>query len=468
MLAEVRTITASALRCLAKNRSLMLSRAAAFPVGERCRGGGVPHSHSSPSSSLQTASVRTSTFRVAGHHQHYGRPTVPRQMGILRQYLSPTVPALLSRHGWNPNRATTTGFGPDLTSGADVARRHWAEEEEAVRKVPLGHQRIHPALQLIVDRARSGSEPGTRSDAFKLGLVVEGGGMRGSVTAGMLAALHDLGLQRVFDSVYGSSAGAINLTYFLTGQREGVDIYADMLSNRDFIDLSRLFMRSAGPVLDLSFLLDKVMKEDVPLQWERVLSHDIPLKAVASCVRTLQPVLLDQFLDATDLLTCLRASANVPGIAGSPINHRGHSLVDAAVFEPVPFPAAVADGCTHVLVLCSRPDPTRLRIGPLRGRLNRALAEVVRKAVLSPSYMKPAWETRLVHDSQVGMTIDEILFMSMDEAGPAPPLCDDSFVFPLFPGPAASFAPLCTDADTIRAGVREGSDTVHRAFQHLL
>jgi hypothetical protein len=54
-----------------------------------------------------------------------------------------------------------------------VHRRHWAEEEEAVRKVPLGHQRIHPALQLIVDRARSGSEPGTRSDAFKLGLVVE-------------------------------------------------------------------------------------------------------------------------------------------------------------------------------------------------------------------------------------------------------------------------------------------------------
>ena len=34
---------------------------------------------------------------------------------------------------------------------------------------------------------------------------------------------------------------------------------------------------------------------------------------------------------------------------------RGRRLVDAAVFEPVPFRAAVAEGCTHVITLCSRP-----------------------------------------------------------------------------------------------------------------
>ena len=56
-----------------------------------------------------------------------------------------------------------------------------------------------------------------------------------------------------------------------------------------------------------------------------------------------------------DLETCLRASANVPEVAGRPIEHRGRRLVDAAVFEPVPFRAAIADGCTHLITLCSRP-----------------------------------------------------------------------------------------------------------------
>lgn len=100
-------------------------------------------------------------------------------------------------------------------------------------------------------------------------------------------ALHDMGLQRVFDSVYGSSAGAINLTYFLSGQREGADIYADFLTNKKFIDLSRLWKRN-GWVLDLSFLLDNIMRHVVPLDSDAVLNHTIPLKAAASCLNALQ------------------------------------------------------------------------------------------------------------------------------------------------------------------------------------
>ena len=44
----------------------------------------------------------------------------------------------------------------------------------------------HPALQLLRQRALSGSQPGARRDPFKLGLVVEGGGMRGCVSGGAL------------------------------------------------------------------------------------------------------------------------------------------------------------------------------------------------------------------------------------------------------------------------------------------
>jgi hypothetical protein len=116
----------------------------------------------------------------------------------------------------------------------------------------------------------------------------------------------------------------------------------------------------APPALDLGFLLEDIMSPSgaAPLRWDDVVSSDVPLKVIASCVDSLSPVVLEDFEDAQDLANCLRASANVPEVAGEPVLHRGRRLVDAAVFEPVPFRAAINDGATHVLALCTRPPPS--------------------------------------------------------------------------------------------------------------
>ena len=55
----------------------------------------------------------------------------------------------------------------------------------------------HPALQLLRQRAAQNSLPYDRKDKFKLGLVVEGGGMRGAVSAGGLLELGNLGFRQV-------------------------------------------------------------------------------------------------------------------------------------------------------------------------------------------------------------------------------------------------------------------------------
>lgn len=52
--------------------------------------------------------------------------------------------------------------------------------------------------------------------------------------------------RNAFDAVYGSSAGAINATYFLSGQRDGVSIYTEEIANQQFIDLRRLFKKDQG------------------------------------------------------------------------------------------------------------------------------------------------------------------------------------------------------------------------------
>lgn len=132
-----------------------------------------------------------------------------------------------------PARAAAAASASGGGAAASSRRRSWAglslggsgssyDFEDATGQRQQQQQYIpvrvdHPALQLLRQRALSRSHPTARKDPFKLGLVVEGGGMRGCVSGGALQALADVGLRDAFDAVYGSSAGAINSTYFLSG-----------------------------------------------------------------------------------------------------------------------------------------------------------------------------------------------------------------------------------------------------------
>lgn len=325
----------------------------------------------------------------------------------------------------------------------------------------------HAALQLLRQRAISKSRPGQRLDNFKLGLVVEGGGMRGCVSGGALQALADLGLKDAFDAVYGSSAGAINGSFFLADDLDAVAIYHDHIASDEFINLRRLLSRRTDlpPALNLGYLLDHVMQSVHPLDFQSVIDSDIPLKVVASSLDALGPVLLTDFKDKEDLVTALRASATVPEVAGGPVLHRGHRLVDAAVFEAVPFRSAIADGCTHVLVLCTRPPPIR------KSLIDQALADAVevavKRAVMSPEYMIPAWKAEVETLMKDGLSQDEMLLRSFDEDAEQLPWFAGSHVFPIYPmGRCPS--PVCTDVAQLKSGVAEGRRSTMTVMKAIL
>jgi hypothetical protein len=102
----------------------------------------------------------------------------------------------------------------------------------------MGH---HPVLSIVRRRVESKSRPGSRGtssygggpsgsvdDDSHLALVIEGGGMRGAVSAGMAAALSTLDLLDAFDSIHGSSAGAIVGAYLVSRQL-CTDVYTDIM-----------------------------------------------------------------------------------------------------------------------------------------------------------------------------------------------------------------------------------------------
>jgi predicted patatin/cPLA2 family phospholipase len=220
---------------------------------------------------------------------------------------------------------------------------------------------VHPVAKLILSRRAAGSTPQNRNDGRRIALAIEGGGMRGVISAGMVAALEQLGLRDSFDCVYGCSAGAVSAAYFVAGQaRYGTTIFYDNINNRKFIDLRRLLWRR--PVLSLEFLLDHVCVREKPLAFGAVLSSDVPLFVVSSSVTRKKSVVLKDFVDGASLLSALRGSARMPFFAGPPVEHAGDRLLDASIYQYIPFSSAVNDGATDVVVLLSRPA------GVLRGK----------------------------------------------------------------------------------------------------
>lgn len=67
-----------------------------------------------------------------------------------------------------------------------------------------------------------------------------------------------------------------------------------------------------------------------------------------------------------------------------------------------------------------------------------------------------------------GLSQDDMLMQSFDEDAHELPWFAGSHVYPLYPGAAASFSPLCTDVPTLKAGVAEGKRAVMSMARALL
>jgi predicted patatin/cPLA2 family phospholipase len=229
-------------------------------------------------------------------------------------------------------------------------------------------------------RAATGSKP-PHDDGASVALAVEGGAMRGVISAGMVSALEVLGYGQAFDAVYGASAGAINAAYFLAGQaRLGTTIYHEDINNRRFIDLARVFL--GRPIVNLSFLLDDVATRSKPLDVDRVLQSSVPLRVLATDVARESSCVLGGFRSAAALFGALRAGATMPVLAGGPFTYGARLFLDASLSEPIPVSTAERDHHTHVLVLLTRgmamrPKPSafdRYYVGPRLRRVSPGLA----------------------------------------------------------------------------------------------
>jgi predicted patatin/cPLA2 family phospholipase len=183
-------------------------------------------------------------------------------------------------------------------------------------------------------------------------LVVEGGGMRGVFSAGVLDAFYEKGFDP-FDIYIGVSAGACNLASHLAGQHgRNYRCYSIHMLSPEFISLKKYI--SGGHFMDLDWFweyMDTVEKLDVEAASTRPGKEFI---IAATDIATGEAI---YFKAETDLLNImLKGSSSLPLMYRKFIEVCGIKVTDGGVADSIPVKEAYTRGAGRIMVLRSRPS----------------------------------------------------------------------------------------------------------------
>lgn len=182
-------------------------------------------------------------------------------------------------------------------------------------------------------------------------LVVEGGGMRGAFTSGVLDAF----LQQQFnpfDLCVGVSSGSTNLANYLAAQQgRTLQIYLDHSLRSEFIQYGRFF--KGGDLLDLKWMWDIVEKEH-PLNQSHLFANHPEFYMVLTHAISGEATYIKASKD--NILDGLRASSSIPVLTRQAVEVFGEPYFDGAVADALPIHwAAQQNNVSKLMVLRTRP-----------------------------------------------------------------------------------------------------------------
>lgn len=299
----------------------------------------------------------------------------------------------------------------------------------------------HPVLRAMREPA----------EGDRVVLVVEGGGMRGAVSGGMALGLHEAGFGESFDAAYGSSAGALNALWLISGRVEdGIPTWTDQKLGRELMNKRRIVGRR--PIVDMETLIGRRYEELSPGLFDAVLAAETEFHPLATDIETgLAVDLHPEIVDRESLQLAIRATSTLPLIAGPPVELNGRRFLDAGLSEAIPFRAAIAGGATHVLVLRSRKlGDVALDPSGFGGRLtSRMLGRI------SPAVMQ-GYVTRGTREGE-----DEA-FLALHDREPA---TSGPSILQIRPHPESPVpGRLESDIEVVRAGLEAGRRAMLQAL----
>ena len=180
------------------------------------------------------------------------------------------------------------------------------------------------------------------------GLVLEGGGMRGVFTSGVLDALMKHAIY--FRYVVAVSAGACNgMSYVSRQPRRARIANIDYLSRYHYIGLRHLAQQ--GCIFDRDLLYNKFPNQLIPVDFDEYFQHADTVEVVTTNCLTGRAMYLTETQSRQRAIDILRASSSLPYVS-SIVTVDGIPMLDGGIVDSIPVARAISQGhATNVVVL---------------------------------------------------------------------------------------------------------------------
>ena len=181
-------------------------------------------------------------------------------------------------------------------------------------------------------------------------LVLEGGGMRGIFTIGVLDNFMDRGIR--FPYIIGVSAGACNALSYMSNQRGRAKFSnIDMMEKYNYIGFRHLVTQ--GNIMDFDLLFHKLPEELYPYDYDALARCTERLEVVTTNCITGEANYFEEKNDPKRVIDIVKASSSLPFVC--PIAYvDGVPMADGGVADSIPVERAMSQGFTRPVIVLTR------------------------------------------------------------------------------------------------------------------
>lgn len=193
-------------------------------------------------------------------------------------------------------------------------------------------------------------------------LVLEGGGLRGVFTCGVLDCFLDRGI--TFPFTIGVSAGACNGLSFMSGQRgRAKSSNIDLMEKYHYVGLK--YLLTQGCIMDFKLLFEDFPERIIPYDYNKYFSnHDRFVMVTTNCL-TGKAEYFEEKSSAERVMSIVRASSSLPFV--SKITYvDGVPMLDGGIVDSIPLRYAMEQGYERLVVILTRNKGYRKKNSKMR------------------------------------------------------------------------------------------------------
>jgi predicted patatin/cPLA2 family phospholipase len=193
------------------------------------------------------------------------------------------------------------------------------------------------------------------------GLVLEGGGLRGVFTCGVLDYFMDNGIR--FPFTIGVSAGACNGLSYMSGQRGRAKASnIDLMEKYHYVGFKYLFTQKC--IMDFKLLFEEFPEKIIPYDYEAYFSNPDRFVMVTTNCITGKAEYFEEKTSQERIMDIVRASSSLPFV--SPISYvDGIPMLDGGIADSIPVEYAMSQGYEKLVVVLTRNRGYRKKAGSM-------------------------------------------------------------------------------------------------------